>query len=99
MCYTGIGRGHVRRETLSSATDSRTNGALSRVSLQCGSHLSADCERYAATDSHYRPTKTLRVEFDPRNRYASGPASLGVPFHAVTRERSERRPDEPPSSS
>jgi heat shock protein HslJ len=46
------------------AMDSRTDGALSRVSLQSGSHLIAEYERYSAADPLCCPSRKTNVVFD-----------------------------------
>jgi hypothetical protein len=46
------------------AMESRTDGALARVSLQSGSRLIAEYERYAASDPLCCPSRTTTVVFD-----------------------------------
>jgi hypothetical protein len=46
------------------AMDSRTVGALSRVSLQSDSQLTAEYQRYAPTDPLCCPSRTTSVVFD-----------------------------------
>lgn len=46
------------------AMDSRTDGALARVSLQSGGRLIAEYNRYAATDPLCCPSGTTSVVFD-----------------------------------
>jgi hypothetical protein len=46
------------------AMDSRTDGALGRVSLQSNSRLTAEYVRYAATDPLCCPSRTTNVVFD-----------------------------------
>lgn len=46
------------------AMDSRTDGALARVSLQSGQRLIAEYDRYAATDPLCCPSGTTSVVFD-----------------------------------
>ena len=49
------------------AMDSRTDGALGRVSLQSDSRLTAEYARYAATDPLCCPSRTTSVVFDIAN--------------------------------
>jgi LppP/LprE lipoprotein len=44
--------------------DSRTDGALRRVSIASGTRLTADYERYAATDPLCCPSRTTTVAFE-----------------------------------
>jgi hypothetical protein len=44
--------------------DSRTDGALARVSLQSGSQMTAEYQRYAATDPLCCPSRTTSVVFE-----------------------------------
>jgi hypothetical protein len=46
------------------AMDSRTDGALGRVSLQSATRLIAEYQRYAATDPLCCPSRTTSVVFD-----------------------------------
>jgi hypothetical protein len=46
------------------AMDSRTDGSLGRVTLGSDSRLTAEYERYAATDALCCPSKTTSVEFE-----------------------------------
>jgi hypothetical protein len=49
------------------AMDSRTDGALNRVSLQSDSRLTAEYGRYAVTDPLCCPSRTTSVVFDIAN--------------------------------
>ena len=62
------------------AMDSRSDGALSRVTLQNNNRLTAEYLRYAATDALCCPSKTTRVEFE----IATGGVPLLRPVSAFT---------------
>ncbi len=62
--------------------DSRTDGALGRLSLQSGTRLSAEYERYAASDPLCCPSRTTTVLFD-----IAGDPPVVRPVSAVTVNR------------
>ena len=58
--------------------DSRTDGALERVSLQSGARLTADYARYAAKDALCCPSGTTHVVFDIATDGALTPVSAST---------------------
>ena len=61
------------------AMDSRSDGALRRVSLQGPSRLMAEYDRYAATDPLCCPSRTTIVVFDvPSDGQALRPVSVST---------------------
>jgi hypothetical protein len=59
--------------------DSRTDGALSRVSLQSERRLSAEYQRYAASDAACCPSRTTTVVFEiAKDKLAVQPVSVST---------------------